>query len=97
MPPRIDITVGNPPYAQALVRPVSPGSSIGTRPPNDTTPLEDWELSQEDFDKRCWANLKVDEATEQEAQAMSWPLYYAYHKMSPEEMGETISILLIYG
>lgn len=52
-------------------------------------------MSQEEFDKRCWANLKVDEQTEEEEEAMKRPVYYAYHTMDPEAMGEILFLFIL--
>jgi hypothetical protein len=81
MPPRAEIHIGYPPYAPALVRPVSPASSIGTKPPLDSTDIEDQLLSQADFDKRCWQNLRIDAPTDEELEAEGRPIRYKYREM----------------
>jgi hypothetical protein len=86
MPSRLDISL-NPAYATAIIRPVSPASSIGAEPLNDATDPEDKLLSQADFDKRCWNNLKIDVQTNEELEAESRPVYYGYHMLDPERAG----------
>lgn len=95
MPPRSDITAGNPPYAPALVRPVSPVSSIGTRLPKDATSEEDRLLSQEQFDEKCWDALKVDAQTDEELEAEKRPIRYQYDKLETGKIGMAIKRLRI--
>ena len=77
----------DPTYASALVPVPSPTSSIGSRLPDDETDPDDLRLTQEEFDAKCWNALQIDEPTVEETSAMRRPLYYAGHKMDPQQAG----------
>ncbi|KAF9220923.1 hypothetical protein BS17DRAFT_758725 [Gyrodon lividus] len=54
------IHAGDPPYASPVIRALSPASSVGTAYGPDETSQSDSELSQDAFDQKCSAKLKLD-------------------------------------
>ena len=90
MPPEVEMQTLDPTYASALVPAPSPTSSIGSRLPDDETDPDDARLTQEEFDAKCWKSLQIDEPTTEEISATRRPLYYAVHKMDPEQAGRPV-------
>jgi len=90
MPPQVEMQTIDPTYASALVPAPSPTSSIGSRLPDDETDPDDARLTQEEFDAKCWKALKIDDPTTEEADAMRRPVYYAGHRMDPEQAGKFV-------
>ena len=93
MSPQVEMEMIDPTYASALVPAPSPTSSIGSRLPDDETDLDDANLTQEEFDAKCWKALQIDEPTPEETSAMRRPLRYAPHNGEPEEAGRPVGLV----
>ena len=50
-------------------------------------------LTQQEFDAKCWKALQIDEPTAEETSAMQRPLYYAGHRMDPEQAGRSVVLV----
>lgn len=92
--PQVEMQTVDPTYASALVSAPSPTSSIGSRLPDDETDLEDAALTQEEFDAKCWAALKIDEPTAEETSAMRRPVYHAVHRIDPKQAGGSAELVI---
>ncbi|OAX44324.1 hypothetical protein K503DRAFT_449181 [Rhizopogon vinicolor AM-OR11-026] len=66
MPHTQQIHTGDPAYASPVIRPPSPASSVGTAYGPDETSLSDLELSQDAFERKWTANLRLDEPKDEE-------------------------------
>ncbi|KAH7885404.1 hypothetical protein F5I97DRAFT_2074469 [Phlebopus sp. FC_14] len=67
------IHTADPAYASPVIRAPSPASSVGTAYGPDETSLSDAELSQEEFERKCAAKLKLD-APKVEEEKKSHPI-----------------------
>ncbi|KAH7925583.1 hypothetical protein BV22DRAFT_1064640 [Leucogyrophana mollusca] len=65
---------GDPAYGSPVIRPPSPASSIGTAYPADDTSLSDVELSQDAFDRKWTAKLRLDWPKDEELRKDDSPL-----------------------
>ena len=70
---------GDLPYARpTLIRPPSPAGSINTEYGPDETDTEELAMSDEAFERKILAELKIDQPTESETQADVPPLRFPY-------------------
>lgn len=74
MPHTQQIHAGDPAYASPVIRPPSPTSSVGTAYGPDDTSLSDSGLSQDVFEQKWIANLKLDEPKHDEVHNLKDPL-----------------------
>jgi hypothetical protein len=61
-------------YADPVLRPASPASSLGSTHTPDQTSLSDSELSDSAFEKKCLEQLALDQPTPEEIRADREPL-----------------------
>ena len=61
-------------YADPVLRPASPASSLGTEYGPDQTSFSDSELSGTTFEKKCLERLELDQPREEELDANKDPL-----------------------
>jgi hypothetical protein len=66
MPHTQQIHTGDPAYASPVIRPPSPASSVGTAYGPDETSLSDSGLTQDAFERKWIANLRLDEPKDEE-------------------------------
>lgn len=85
---------GQPQYAPPVLRAPSPSSSIGTAYGPDETSLEDRDLGQEAFERRCEDRLRLRQPRPEEVRANEDPLIRPRPKTAPEENGQTSEHLL---
>ena len=89
---------GNLPYARpALMRPPSPAGSINTEYGPDETDTQDLAMSDEEFERKILAELKIDQPSDAEAQADVMPIRFPYFQPGSHEergAGYTLKILL---
>ncbi|KAH9841361.1 uncharacterized protein C8Q71DRAFT_326270 [Rhodofomes roseus] len=76
---------GQPQYAPPVLRAPSPSSSIGTEYGPDETSLEDRDLSQEAFERKCEDRLRLRQPRPEEMRAMEDPLMRPRPKTATEE------------
>ncbi|KZT64282.1 hypothetical protein DAEQUDRAFT_634621, partial [Daedalea quercina L-15889] len=76
---------GQPQYAPPVLRAPSPSSSIGTEYGPDETSLEDRDLGQEVFERRCEDRLRLRQPRPEEMRANEDPLIRPRPKTAAEE------------
>jgi len=64
------IHTGDPAYASPVIRPPSPASSVGTVCGPDETSLSDSGLTQDAFERKWTANLRLDDPKEEEVYSL---------------------------
>jgi len=93
MPHTQQIHAGDPAYASPVIRPPSPASSVGTAYGPDDTSLSDSELSQDDFERKAIANLRLDEPKHDEVHNLKDPLIIC--PSDPQEQKRVLNFTLV--
>jgi hypothetical protein len=92
MPHTQQIHAGDPAYASPVIRPPSPASSVGTAYGPDDTSLSDSGLSQDVFEQKWIANLRLDEPKHDEIHNLKDPLIIC--PSDPQEQKRELNILV---
>lgn len=92
MPHTQQIHAGDPAYASPVIRPPSPASSVGTAYGPDDTSLSDSGLSQDVFEQKWIANLRLDEPKHDEVHNLKDPLIIC--PSDPQEQKRELNIVV---